>query len=270
VPSYVDDIHILGKHAEFIAKVKQELGQHFKFRDLGPTKWFLGIHITRDRLNHTLSLSQCQYCEDMLKEFNMLEANPVSTPMTPGTHLSAVPSPLPAEDTEYMKDKPYLRAVGKLNYLALATRPDIAFTVSTLARFGSNPGPAHWQAVKHLLRYIKGTMGYKITYGPSPHPTAYLSFSDADYAGEIEGARSTSGWVILMGGGAVSWSSKLQTQVARSTTESEYIAGESATREMAFFRHVLEDIGYKVELPRPLGMDNQSAIAVSKNPEHQG
>jgi len=137
----------------------------------------------------------------MLKEFNMLEANPVSTPMTPGTH---------------------------------------AFTVSTLARFGSNPGPVRWQAVKHLLRYIKGTMDYKITYGPSPHPTAYLSFSDADYAGEIEGARSTSGWVILMGGGAVSWSSKLQTQVARSTTESEYIAGESATREMAFFRHVLE------------------------------
>jgi hypothetical protein len=125
VPSYVDDIHILGKHAESIAKIKQELGQHFKFRDLGPTKWFLGIHITRDRLNRTLSFSQRQYCKDMLKEFNMLEANPVSTPMTPGTHLSAAPSPLPAEDTKYMKDKPYLWAVGKLNYLALATRPDI-------------------------------------------------------------------------------------------------------------------------------------------------
>lgn len=270
VPSYVDDLHIVAKTKDAIARVKQQLAQHFKLRDLGDTKFFLGIHITRDRTNQTLSLSQRQYCEDMLREFNMLECNPVKTPMLPGLKLSINDCPQNDEDRAFMKDKPYLRAVGKLNYLALATRPDISFAVSTLARFGANPGPNHWAAVKHLLKYIKGTMDYKITYGPSPHPTAFLSFSDADYAGDQDKARSTSGWVILMGGGAVSWSSKLQTRTAESTTEAEYISGESVTREMAFFRWILEDLGYKLDLPRPLGMDNQSAIAAAKNPEHQG
>ena len=195
----------------------------------------------------------------------MWNVNPVSTPMVPGLHLIPAPSPQSLEDAEYMKDKAYMRAIGKLNYLALGTQPDISFTTSTLARFSSNPGPEHWRAVKHLFRYIKGTMDYKLTYGRTPHPTAFLSYSDADYAGDQDKARSTSGWVILMGGGAVSWSSKLQTRVAESTTESEYIP-----KEMAPFRWVLEDIGYKVELPILLGMDNQSAIAAAENPEHQG
>jgi hypothetical protein len=270
VPSYVDDLHIISKSSEAIAKIKSELSSHFKLRDLGPTKWFLGIHITRDRSNHTLSLSQRQYCEDMLKEFGMWDVNPVSTPMVPGSHLIAAADQQPQEDLDFMKDKAYMRAVGKLNYLALGTRPDISYATSTLARFNSNPGPAHWRAVKHLFRYIKGTIDYKLTYGSTPHPTAFLTFSDADYAGDQDGAKSTSAYTVLMAGAAVSWSSKLQTRVARSTTESEYIAGEAASREINFFRYLFEDMGYKVELPRPLGMDNQSAIQAAKNPEHQG
>ena len=270
VPSYVDDLHIAAHALENVAHIKKELSSHFKLRDLGPTRFFLGIHITRDRSNRTLSLSQRQYCEDMLKEFNMSDCRPVGTPMAAGLRLTVDMAPQTPDDIAQMKGLPYGRAVGKLNYLALATRPDISFSVSTLARFSSNPGPAHWQAVKHLLRYIKGTMDYKLTYGASPHPTQFVTYSDADYAGDLDGAKSTSGWVVLMGGGAVSWSSKLQTRVALSTTESEYIAAESASREMAFLRFVLEDLGYSVPLPRALSMDNQSAIAAAKNPEHQG
>ena len=113
-------------------------------------------------------------------------------------------------------------------------------------------------------------MDYKLRYGPHPHPTAFASFSDADYAGDVDSAKSTTGFVLLMGGGAVSWSSKLQSRVARSTTEAEFIAGESCTRDMAFFRYILEDLGYNMVIPQALGMDNQSAIRVAKNPEHQG
>ncbi len=124
--------------------MKEELGQHFKLRDLGPTKWFLGIHIIRDRSKRTLSLSQHQYCVDMLEEFGMADCRPVLTPMAPGTHLNASMFPQTPADIEEMKEKPYMRAVDKLNWLALATRPDISYTVSQLAHFNSNPGPQHW------------------------------------------------------------------------------------------------------------------------------
>ena len=270
VPTYVDDMHIASSNTDGVATVKKELGQHFKLRDLGPTKWFLGIHITRDRPNRSLSISQRQYCIDMLEDFNMADCHPVSTPMAPGLRLTHDMCPQSPEEVEEMKLVPYGRAVGKLNWLALATRPDISYTVSQLARFSSNPGPQHWQAVKRLLRYIKGTVDFKLTYGPSPHPTKFQTFSDADYAGDIDSAKSTGGYVVMMGGAAVAWSSKLQTRVARSTTESEYMAAEAASREMAFFRFIFADLGFPVTLPLPLAMDNQSAIAAAKNPEHQG
>jgi hypothetical protein len=270
VPSYVDDLHIAAKSKQSVERVKEELRKHFKLRDLGPTKWFLGIHIIRDRAKRTLSLSQHQYCEDMLKEFDMLDSRPVATPMAPGIHLTEEMCPTTAEDFEFMKGVNYMRAVGKLNWLALATRPDISYAVSQLACFSSKPGPQHWQAVKRLFRYIRGTMDYKLIYGPSSHPANFITYSDADYAGDPDTAKSTTGYALLMGGAAVAWSSKLQTRVARSTTESEYMAGEAASREIAFFRYIFEDLGFKVSLPRPLAMDNQSAIAAVKNPEHQG
>jgi Reverse transcriptase (RNA-dependent DNA polymerase) len=148
VPSYVDDLHIASKSKESIQWVKDELAKRFKLRDLGPSKWFLGIHITRDRANKTLSLSQRQYCLDMLAEFEMSDCKPVSTPMVPSKRLSQEMCPKTPEDIEFMKDKPYMRAVGKLIWLSLATRPDLAHSVSQLARFNANPGPAHWVAVK--------------------------------------------------------------------------------------------------------------------------
>lgn len=112
----------------------------------------------------------------------MLEATPIGTPMVPCQHLDVAPSPMSDEDAEYMQDKPYLHAVGKLNYLAFGTRPDIAFTVSNLACLGSNPAPSIEKWSSTSLDTIKGTMNYKITHGSSPHPTAYLIYSDADYA----------------------------------------------------------------------------------------
>jgi len=268
VPSYVDDLHIASKSKEAIQRVKDDLAKRFKLRDLGPSKWFLGIHITRDRAKRTLSLSQRQYCVDMLTEFGMLDARPVPTPMV--KRLTEEDCPKTPKDEEFMKDKLYMRAVGKLIWLALATRPDLAYAVSQLARFNAKPGPTHWVAVKRVFRYIAGTLDYKIVYGPSSHPANFITYSDSDYAGCPDSAKSTSGFVLLMGGGAVSWSSKLQTRVARSSTEAEYIAAESAGREMAFFRYVFEDMGYTVPLPRPLAMDNQSAIQAARNPEHQG
>jgi len=109
-----------------------------------------------------------------------------------------------------MKSVPYLAAVGALMYLATTTRPDIAYTVGYLARFNSNPGLAHWQAVKHLLHYLKGTADFGITYAPDPHFSELFStFSDVDHGGCKDTRCSTGGYLIKIGSGVVSWSSKL-------------------------------------------------------------
>lgn len=154
------------------------------------------------------------------------------------------------------------------------TRPDIAYTVSVLSRFNSNPGPEHWKAVKHLFRYLKGTMDYSLTYSPSPSLSPskerFEVYSDADHGGNPDTGKSTSAYVIKMGTGAVSWSSKLQSIVALSTTEAEYVSAVSAASEAIWMRQLLTELGYALPGPSTLHMDNQSAIQVAKNPEHHG
>jgi hypothetical protein len=156
-----------------------------------------------------------------------------------------------------------------LLYLATQTRPDISYTVGLLACFNSNPGEAHWKAVKHLMRYIKSTLDFCLTYSKSaslPHP--FIVYTDADHGGCADSGKSTGGYLVMMSGCPVSWRSKLQTTVSLSTTEAEYVAGVEAGKELKWVRHLLSELRFPASGPSPLLMDNQSAIAVSKNPEH--
>ena len=165
------------------------------------------------------------------------------------------------------------QAVSFLFYLAATTRPDIARTVGNLAHFSQHPGMVHWKAVKHLFRYIKGTLDYKLTYSPSSsssEPELFTSFTDADHAGCPDTGRSTSGYVIKMGTGAISWSSRLQGIVALSTTEAEFVAAVSCGQEMLWLRNLLTEFGYDVSSASKLRIDNLSALSVAKNPEHHG
>ena len=110
----------------------------------------------------------------------------------------------------------YISLVGLLMYLAITTRPDIVYAARVLARFNSNPGPAHWQAAKHVLCYLKGTIDHKLVYQPSTLPEPFITYSDADHGGNHDNGKSISGFVVKIGSGAVSWSSKLQPLVALS------------------------------------------------------
>ena len=145
---------------------------HFKLRDLGETEYLLGIGVTGDRSKRTLALSQKQYVLDMLSRFGMADCSPVSTPMEPGLSLSKEQSPKTPEERNRMSKVPYLSAVGALMYLATCTRPDIAYAVGVLARFNSDPGEAHWKAVKHLLRYLHKTLDCELVYGRKPAQTS--------------------------------------------------------------------------------------------------
>jgi hypothetical protein len=234
LPVFVDDMTIASKSKAAIQKVKDDLKKHFKIHDLGPTTFLLGVGVERDRAKRTLSLSQRQYILDMLERYQFSDCKPVGTPMDPGVRLTTDQAPSTAEDIAYMKTVPYIHAVGSLMYLAVASRPDIAYAVGVLARFNSNPGIAHWAAIKHLFRYLKGTLDFALTYGPTNSTSSELftTYSDADHGGDKSSGRSTGAYIVKIGTGAISWSSKLQTMVALSTTEAEYIAAVSAGQEI--------------------------------------
>jgi hypothetical protein len=271
LPVFVDDITIVGKSTPLLDSIVSELASHFKLRDLGPTDYLLGIKIERDFDKRQIYLSQRQYIVDMLDKYGLTDVKPVTTPMEPGFKLSASMGPQDAKEVAYMKTVPYINAVGSLMFLATTSRPDIAYSVGVLCRFNSNPGPKHWTAVKHLLRYLKGSMDYRLTYGPDPNSKEIFSaYSDADHGGNPDNGRSTGGYLLKIGTGAVSWSSRLQSLVALSTTEAEYIAAVDAGKEVVWMRQFLTELGYSFDSPSVLHLDNQSAISVTQNPEHHG
>jgi len=272
VPVFVDDMTLVSKSKQKIQELKEELKKHFKLRDLGPTEFLLGVKIERDRSHHTLHLSQHQYILDILSRFGFESCSPVSTPLNPGVKLTQEQAPRTPSEVEEMHSVPYSHAVGSLMYLAVSTHPDIAYVVGVLSRFSANPGLQHWAAVKHLFRYLKGTLDYKLTYAPDPSSKSlFIAYSDADHGGCKDSGRSTGAYVIKMGTGAVSWSSKLQSIVALSTTEAEYVAACSAGAELIWLCHLFTELGFNFSSTSlPLLIDNQSALAVAKNPEHHG
>ena len=178
--------------------------------------------------------------------------------------------PSTPEEREEMQRTPYLNAVGTLNYLAICMQPDISYAVSCLARYSGDPGPTHWTAVKHLMRYLKGTMDLKLTYSPSNADSPFRMWTDADHGGNLDDGKSTTGYILKIGSGAVSWSSKLQTIVALSTTEAEFVAAAAAGTETVWMRNFLHELGSEVDNPSDICIDNQSALSVAKNSEHHG
>lgn len=269
-PIYVDDITLASKSTQKINEVVTELSKHFKLHDLGETDSLLGVHITRDRPNRTIHLSQRQYIVDLLERHGMADCSPVTTPMVPNSSLTKAMCPVTPEDINTMKSHPYINIVGAIMYLAFFTRPDIAFTAVVLARFMSNPGLEHWNALKHLLRYLQGTKDLKLTYKPDDSKELFVSYCDADHGGNKDNGKSTGGYLMRYAGGAISWSSKLQPFVALSTTEAEYVSACEAGKEILWLRSILREFGYKIDSPSILRIDNQSALTVSKNPEHHG
>lgn len=190
----------------------------------------------------------------------MLNTNPVSTPVNNQQHLGV---PNVKKNVSF----PYREAVGSLMYLALGTRPDIAFAVSLISRFVDCADEVHVTAVKRVLKYLRGTQNYGIFYDSQVNNLKFFAFSDADYAGDIVQRKSTSGYCFLFDHSIISWHSKLQRCTAQSTAESEYIVASEATKELMWLKRLVRGLDQKLsELPT-LYSDNHSAIKLTKNPE---
>jgi hypothetical protein len=154
-----------------------------------------------------------------------------------------------------------------LLYLSVATRPDITYAVSNVAKFSSNPTPKHWTAVKRILRYLRGTSDLGIAFIPQENKDC-VGFSDSDWGGDIGDRKSTSGYVFQYAGGAVSWKSKKQNCVALSTAEAEYIALANATQEALWLKRFFAELSNEQEIV--IYEDNQSTISMAKNPQFHG
>ncbi|KAJ3479322.1 hypothetical protein NLI96_g9143 [Meripilus lineatus] len=255
---HVDDMALLGNSADTISRAKSEITPLLKISDLGEIKSFVGLKITRDRAARTITISQPHYIDTILARFHMESSHPVSTPLDP--HVKFV-----AGDTPPDSDIPYQAAIGSLMYAAVATRPDIAFAVQTLSQFNTRYSNTHWTAVKHVLRYLKGTRDLGITYGTGD--LTLFGYSDADWAQNISDRRSISGFAFLLAGGAISWSSKKQATVALSTMEAEYLALAHASKEALWLRSLLEHLHFEISGETPIFCDNQSTIAFAH--DHQ-
>ena len=258
VACYVDDLLILDAKVENINEFKAKIMKTYKMKDLGEMKSILGMEWQRDRENRTSFLSQEKYTLAVLERFNMLDAKPVTTPGVASTSTS--PSKALPNAKEYME------ACGSLSYLQNCTRPDITYSVGMICRDMQNPTEENWVAVKRILRYLKGTTSFGIEYKKvSDNDLNVVGYADADWAGDQSSRKSTSGYIFVLGNGAVSWGSKKQSVVALSTVEAEYISGSLGVQEAIWERKLLEELGFNTKTP-VLMQDNQGTIALAKNP----
>ncbi|KAK1608428.1 hypothetical protein QYE76_032101 [Lolium multiflorum] len=264
---YVDDILLIGNDIELLSSVKGYLNNSFSMKDLGEASYILGIKIYRDRSRRLIGLSQSTYLDKILKKFRMDESKKGFLPMLPGKVLSKTQGPATAEERERMSQIPYASAVGSIMYAMLCTRPDIAHAVSLTSRYQSDPGMEHWTAVKNILKYLKRTKDMFLCYG-GDQELVVTSYTDASWNTDPDDSKSQSGYVFILNGAAVSWASSKQCTVAKSSTESEYIAASEASSEAVWMKRFIVELGVVPSALDPLVIycDNMGAIANAQEP----
>ena len=255
---YVDDIILTGDHEEKIDLLKKLLTKEFEIKDLGNLKYFLGMEIARSKKG--IAVSQRKYVLDLLNETGMLGCKPAETPMDTTVKLEESDGSAPVDKGRYQ------RLVGKLIYLS-HTRPDIGFSVSVVSQFMNNPTEKHMTAVIRILRYLKMTLGKGLFFQRTTNKEIEI-FSDADWAGSVTDRRSTSGYCSFVWGNLVTWRSKKQSVVARSSAEAEFRAMAQGICEGIWLNRLLEELRVPLKHPMVLYCDNQAAISIAKNPVH--
>ncbi|CDO72100.1 hypothetical protein BN946_scf184962.g43 [Trametes cinnabarina] len=217
-----------------IRRFKDDLRKHFDITDLGELHYILGIQVVRDRPTHAIYLNQTAYIRSMLEKFSMASCAPTTTLLTVKECLTTAQSLSTPEECNdydaYTKGLKYLKIVSAILYTT-QTCPDIQHAISVLAQFGANPGKPHLEALKRVLRYLKGTAHFSLRLSGENSDTNLVGWTDSDWAQAIDSCCSIGGFVFEVAGGVVSWSSKKQPTVALSTVEAKYMAASNAMKE---------------------------------------
>ena len=253
---YVDDMVVTGNDPQEMDNLQKILAKEFELKDLGNLKYFLGIEVARSKQG--ISMCQRKYVLDLLTETSMLNCRPVDTPIEMNHGLVIHPNQVPTNKERYQ------RLVGKLIYLS-HTRPDIAYAVSVVSRFMHDPSKDHMKAVYRILRYLKSSPGKGLFFAKT-QSREVSGYTDANWAGDRTDGKSTSGYFTFVGGNLVTWRSKKQKVVARSSAESEYRGMVHGVCELLWIKRILRDLGIDHTDPMKLYCDNQAAVKISNNP----
>ncbi|KAL0350117.1 UNVERIFIED_CONTAM: Retrovirus-related Pol polyprotein from transposon TNT 1-94 [Sesamum radiatum] len=229
-------------------------------KDLGEADVILGVKIRKTE--NGFLLCQSHYIEKILKRFNCHEEIPIRTPYDPSICLKK-------NNGDSVSQAEYAKIIGSVMFLMNYTRPDIAYAVSRLSRYTHNPNKEHWDALRHLLKYLKGTINLYLYF--NKYPGVLEGFCDANSVTDNDEVSSTSGYVFTLGGGAISWKYAKQTCIARSIMESEFIALKLAGQEAEWLRNLVGDIPlWGSTALVSLHYDSQAAIGIAKNHAYNG
>lgn len=224
------DIIITGDDEVEIKRLKENLSKEFEVKDLSQLRYFLGIEVAQSQKG--IILTQRKYVLDLLNETGILGCRPASTPIDPNHKLCA-------ESGDPVNKERYQRLVGRLIYLC-HTRPDISYAVSIVSRYMHDPRSGHLDAAYRILRYLKSSPGKGLMFKSFGHLNVE-GYCDADWASCLDDRRSTSGYCVFVIGNLISWRSKKQSVVSRSTAEAEYRAMSLAVSEMLWVRRLLSE-----------------------------
>ncbi|KAL0406498.1 UNVERIFIED_CONTAM: Retrovirus-related Pol polyprotein from transposon RE2 [Sesamum latifolium] len=253
---YVDDILITGPSLFEIQKVKSYLHNLFTIKDLGDARYFLGLEIARN--SSGTYLAQTKYTLDIIKDAGLLYSKAATTPLPQGLKFTA--------DCGAKLQHPdaYRRLIGRLLYLEF-TRPDISHSVQKLSQFLAHPCEGHWSAALHIVKYLKGSPSQGI-FLPASNNLQLSAFCDADWAACPDSRRSLTGFCVFLGTAPISWKTKKQSTVSRSTVEAEYRSLAATVCELRWVSYILKDLGVDILTPIPLFCDNKAALHIMANP----
>ncbi|GAB2283721.1 hypothetical protein Dimus_039621 [Dionaea muscipula] len=273
---YVDDLLLMGNKLKLLDDFKQSLVMRFEMTDLGVMSHYLGLQVQQKE--EGIFVTQKHYIEHILNEVGLSHSKPVNTPLAVGSVFCKANS-----SAHFTDSAVYRSVVGSLRYIT-CTRPDIMHAVGMVSRYMQQPTVEQWAACKRILRYLKGTKSYGLWFprAGSCFPTSDTAYSaisttvddvlnivgycDSDWAGDVDERKSTTGFVFMVGSTAISWASKKQPIVALSSSEAEYVAAATCVSHALWLLKLLAELKIKQEGPMIIHVDNQSAIAIAKNP----
>ena len=254
---YVDDVLFLGADKKKLLKTKELFMKQWECRDLGDAQEFLHMRIRCK--DGKIYLDQSAYLQKVIERFNLQNAKPAPTPLPEGYQ----PSPAKENASATLRSK-YQQVIGSLLYIMLGTRPDIAFAVTKLSQFASNPTEEHLGKALYICRYLLGTPDYALVYD-GPGNGSLLAYADSDWASDPNTRKSTSGYVVKLAGAIFSWNMRAQKTVALSSTEAEYMSLSDTSHQLVWVRNLFSKLGINLA-PIPLFGDNQGSIFIASNP----
>ena len=258
---YVDNILLLGNNKQLLGKLKKQLMDRFEMKDLGDVSKVVGMNVTQDRENGTITIDQKDYTENILERYIMTNCN-VAFTLGVGPEISL--DQLADRLLDEQEKQRYQSIDGSLMYLAQVSRYDILFAVNQLAKAMSKPSKAHMRAAKHVLRYLAGSVNFPIIYKRGG--SKLTTYTDASWGGNPDNGKSTSSYIVMLANGPISFKVGLQSLTAQSTVEAELVAATTAIKESLFCTNMMMELGFAEGFRSvTVYIDNTSVLHVAGN-----